>query len=83
MHGPRISDAVAIVASLMCLGAGFALSGFCDGGYTVILLGAAVAFVGITLTRVDSLAPFLLVALVALILVVAGLYGATAAGCYL
>ena len=79
---PEFVNAIAVVAAIAFLGAGFALFGVCDGGVSLILCGAAAAVLGgLPLFHPDSLALVFLISIIALTLVIGGLYGMSVAGC--
>ncbi len=81
MAGVRLIDALLVVGILVAIGLAFALFDFCDGGASLVLFGAAAVLLGLTLFRSNAWATIVPICLVTLILVLAGWYAASLAGC--
>jgi len=78
---PPSLTALLVVGCFACIGAGVVFAATCDGGYSLILFGAGVAFLGALLYRSGAWATIIPFALVVLTLVGGGYYGLTVAGC--
>lgn len=79
----RYVSAVLVIGCLAFVGAGVAFSATCDGGYSLILFGVGVAFLGALIYRTGAWATIIPFALITLTLVGGGYYGLTVAGCSL
>jgi len=79
------SQVISVILALgcfACVGAGLALAATCDGGYSLILFGGAIAALGALIFRTGAWATLIPFALMALTLAVGGWYGAMLAGCW-
>jgi hypothetical protein len=83
VSSPRFVNALLIVASFACLGAGFSVANLCNGGYALVLFGAAIAPIGVLLFRTGAWATAIPMAILTLTLVAGGLYGASVGGCHI
>ena len=70
-----------MIGCFACLGAGVAFATSCDGGYSLMLFGGAVACLGALLYRTGAWATIIPFAIIVLSLVGGGYYGLTVAGC--
>jgi len=73
--------ALLVVSCFVFLGAGVAFANLCDGGYSLMLFGAAVGCLGALLYRTGAWATIIPFALIVLCLVGGGYYGLTVSGC--
>ena len=73
---------VLVVACFAFLGAGIAVSDVCDGGYSLMCFGGAIASLGFLVYRTGAWATVIPFALITLTLVGGGYYGLTVAGCH-
>lgn len=78
---PRILSAALVIGCFAFVGAGVAFALTCDGGYSLILFGAAVACLGALLYREGAWATVIPFAIIVLTLVGGGYYGLIVAGC--
>jgi hypothetical protein len=78
---PLLSTAL-VVGCFALVGAGLAFAATCDGGYSLIFFGGAVAVLGLILYRTGAWATIIPFAIITLALVAGGWYGASAAGCW-
>jgi hypothetical protein len=81
--GPDRYDGVLILGAVAFLAAGLGVAEYCNGGGSLALFGGAVAMIGVMLFRSGAWATAIPMAMASLLLVAAGWYGATVAGCYL
>lgn len=83
MAGPDRYDGLLIVGALASLGAALSVAEYCGGGISLALFGAAVGLLGVTLFRSGAWATAVPMGIATALLVGAGWYGATVAGCHL
>ena len=81
MPRPVGFTALLVIGCFACLGAGIAFAASCDGGYSLMLFGGAVAFLGALLYRTGAWATIIPFAIIVLCLVGGGYYGLTVTGC--
>ena len=81
MARPVSLTVLLVVGFFACLGASLAFAATCDGGYSLIFLGAGVGLIGLLLYRTGAWATVIPFALIVLTLVGGGYYGLTVAGC--
>jgi len=79
---PQLITGFLILGTFVLLGVGFSLFNVCDGGWSLVLFGIAVAFLGAALFRSGAWATIVPIAIATLTLVGAGWYGASVAGCH-
>lgn len=70
-----------VLAALACVVAGGALFNVCGGGITLLLFGIAAALVGVVVAALGGYAVAVPMAIVVLILVLAGAYFLAGSGC--
>ena len=83
MPHPHLVDALVILAALVLVGVAFALYNVCNGGGSLVLVGGAVALLYVTLARSGAWATLIPICIIAALLVGAGWYVASTAGCHL
>lgn len=71
-----------VVGCFAFVGAGLAFAATCDGGFSLIFFGIAVAFLGTLIYRTGAWATVIPFAIIALTLFAGGWYGASVAGCW-
>ncbi len=81
MAWPLSLKVVLVIGCFACLGAGVAFAATCDGGYSLMLFGGSLAFLGALLYREGAWATVIPFAIMVLALVGGGYYGLTVAGC--
>jgi len=79
----RALSALMVVGCFACVGAGLAFANVCDGGYSLVLWGGAIAFLAALLYRLGAWATIIPFAIITLALIGGGLYGLSVAGCSL
>jgi MFS-type transporter involved in bile tolerance (Atg22 family) len=73
--------ALLVIGCFAFMGVGIAFATVCDGGYALMLFGAAVGCLGALLYRTGAWATIIPFAIIVLCLVGGGYYGLTVAGC--
>lgn len=82
MRRPPLLGTALVVGCFALVGAGLAFAATCDGGYSLIFFGGAVAVLGLILYRTGAWATIIPFAIITLALVAGGWYGASVAGCW-
>lgn len=80
---PAFVSVLLVIACFAFLGGAFAVYNLCDGGYTLMMFGGAVASLGALIYREGAWATVIPFAIIALLLVGGGYYGIVVAGCHL
>ena len=78
---PPYLTLVLVIGCFALVGAGLAFAATCDGGFSLIFFGGAIAFLGALLYRTGAWATIIPFAIITLTLVGGGWYGAMVAGC--
>ena len=79
---PPFLSVVLVVACFAFVGAGLAFAATCNGGFSLIFFGVAVALLGAIIFRTGAWATVIPFAIITLALVAGGWYGASVAGCW-
>jgi len=79
---PQLVSVLLAVACFAFTGAGVAFANVCDGGYSLMFFGVAVASLGAMLYRTGAWATIIPFAIITLTLLGGGYYGLTVAGCH-
>lgn len=79
---PPYVSLVLVIGCFALVGAGLAFAATCNGGYSLIFFGGAVALLGAMLYRTGAWATIIPFAIIVLTLVGGGWYGGSVAGCW-